>query len=96
MEHLLKPEKLNINPESPTAAKEWNHWLQMFENFLDVAKVDDEDKTLKILQNSMTCSVYEYISESTTYADAIQVLNDLYLKPKSEIFVKILRDVVKN
>ena len=34
MEHLLKPEKLNVLSEEPDAAKIYNYWLKANERFL--------------------------------------------------------------
>jgi len=89
MEKLLKPNQLDIDPDSPTAAKQWTHWLKQFENFIEVSRVED-DNILKVLQNCISYCAYEFINDCSTYTEAIQILNDVYLKPKSEIFARHL------
>ncbi|XP_063872039.1 uncharacterized protein LOC135106710 [Scylla paramamosain] len=34
-ESLLKPCRLDTDPSSPTAAKEWKHWHRTFQNFIE-------------------------------------------------------------
>lgn len=89
MEKLLKPNLLDIDPESPNAAKQWTHWLKQFENFIEVSKVE-ENILIKVLQNCVSYCAYEFISDCTTYENAIQILNEVYMKPKSEIFARHL------
>ncbi|XP_064103977.1 uncharacterized protein LOC135213780 [Macrobrachium nipponense] len=35
MERVLKPAHLDVDPSSPTAAKEWRHWHRTFVNFIE-------------------------------------------------------------
>ena len=35
MNRLLKPDRLDLDPNSPTAAKEWNHWLSSLNCLVD-------------------------------------------------------------
>ena len=44
MDKALKPERFDGNPNTSTAAKEFNHWLQTFEYFLDVLPQTGLDK----------------------------------------------------
>lgn len=34
MDNVLRPERLQVDTNSNTAAKEWLHWKRIFENFL--------------------------------------------------------------
>ena len=36
----------------------------------------------------VSADIYEYFAESATYEDAEEVLNNLYLQPKNEIFAR--------
>lgn len=56
MEKLLRPDRFETDPNSPTSAKEWAHWITTFNNFVEVAKVKEEDK-LKVLTNFLAHSV---------------------------------------
>jgi len=87
MEKIIKPQQLNIDPISPAARKEWVHWLKVFENFIEIAKVPDED-VLKVLISFLSYSVYEFIEECSSYEDAIKVLNETYSKPLNVIFAR--------
>ncbi|XP_054266988.1 uncharacterized protein LOC128989145 [Macrosteles quadrilineatus] len=90
MEKFLRPDKLQIDPESPTASEEWTHWLQTFEDFLTMTEfVEDKDK-LKLLTNRLSFTTYKFIKESETYQDALRVLNSIYIKQKNEIFSRYL------
>ena len=47
IEHLLKPEKLNVLPEEPDATKIYDYWLKTFESFLTAVKrTADEGKNV--------------------------------------------------
>ncbi|XP_054259818.1 uncharacterized protein LOC128984513 [Macrosteles quadrilineatus] len=90
MEKFLRPDELQIDPESPTASEEWTHWLQTFEDFLTMTEfVEDKDK-LKLLTNRLSFTTYKFIKESETYQDALRVLNSIYIKQKNEIFSRYL------
>ena len=90
MEKFLKPEKLAVDPNSTTAAKEWNHWLRTFNNFLGLFTGDNAPNKLNVLVASVSHSVYDYIEDCTTYDDAIAILRAVYVKPKNEIFARHL------
>ncbi|XP_042218088.1 uncharacterized protein LOC121863481 [Homarus americanus] len=44
MEKLLRPTRLDIDPNSPTAAKEWKHWHRTFINFIEEYGENAPDK----------------------------------------------------
>ena len=48
MDTLLKPARLDLDPNSPTATKEWRHWHRTFTNFIDECgdKAPDQYRTL--------------------------------------------------
>ena len=79
MEKLYKPAKLDVDPNSPTATKEWKHWSQMFENFFEHLGESIANK-LRLLVSCISFRVYEYIADCRTYESAINVLEELYVK----------------
>ncbi|CAB0007380.1 unnamed protein product, partial [Nesidiocoris tenuis] len=89
MENLLKPSRFDTLPDSPSAAKEWLHWLATYNHFVEEAQLDDKKK-LKVLVNYLSSSVYDFISECTSFKSALKVLSDLYVKPTNEIFARYL------
>ena len=98
MDRVLKPKRFETEPDDATAGKQWNHWIKTFENFLTTlstgtaaAPVPINDATkLSILINHVAPSIYEFVSECTTYADAVKTLKEIYVKPKSEVFSRHL------
>ena len=88
MDQFLKPDKLCADPESPAAEKEYRHWLRTFQNFLTQVRESTEGEVdeLSILVNYVSPNVYGYIEESETYANALEVFQTIFSKPKNEIF----------
>ncbi|XP_076061516.1 uncharacterized protein LOC143037271 [Oratosquilla oratoria] len=89
MEKLLKPARLDLDPSSSTAAREWRHWSKTFSNFIQECGKNAPDK-LRTLVNCVSHNVYEYIEECTNYDSAISVLQKLYVKTPNEIFARHL------
>ena len=100
MEKLMQPCRLDLDPGSTSAAREWRHWLKTFENYLEIittALLEEQrniDK-LKVLINFVAPQVYDYIKESETYNKAIQVLKALYVKTPNQIFARHLLATAK-
>ena len=96
MDKLLKPSKLSIDPNSPSAAKEWRHWKRTFISFVNkfVRDGTDEDK-LAALVNCATPDVYEYIDNCDTYEEAEATLEQLYVKRPNDIFARHLLSIEK-
>ena len=55
--NLLKPERLDLDPNSPTAAKELKYWLRTFNNFIAECGNGAPDKYRTII-NLMTHNVW--------------------------------------
>lgn len=87
MDKFLRPECLDVSPSSSTAAREWNHWYRTFSAFLRSIETHDPDK-LDTLINFVSPTIYEYIAECTTYDSATNLLKELYVKPKNEVFAR--------
>ena len=76
MDKYLRPERLDADPNSSTAAQQWNHWHRTFTSFLAQLAGQQPNK-LDVLINYVTPKVYEYIADSETYESAIGVLQSL-------------------
>ena len=87
MEKYLRPERFDTNPNSSTSGKEWTHWFKTLENFFLSSESTSNEK-LKILINFISPTVYEYISDSLSFENAIDILKLFYVKPKNEIFTR--------
>ena len=91
MDKYLRPDRFATDPSGSDAAKQWQHWKCTFVNFLaelgeDTQKTDA--KKLKLLINYVAPSVYEHIAECKSYSDAMDALQDLYIKPKNVVFAR--------
>ena len=90
MDRLLKPERLDTDPNSPSASKEWTHCFKTtLQNFMSVLPIEGLNK-LCVLTNYVTPKIYESFAECATYDEAIQTLEALFVKPTNEIFARHL------
>ena len=88
MDKILRPERLDANPNSSGASKEWLHWKRTFQNFLSVLN-RDADK-FGVLTNYLSPRVYQYVEDCATYEAAIETLQALYVKPTNEVYARHL------
>ena len=77
MEKYLRPERLECNPNSPSAPDEWRQWHRTLESFFR-ALSDREVNKLDALVNFLSPAVYKDVADFTTYENAIQHLEGLY------------------
>ncbi|CAB4039423.1 Hypothetical predicted protein, partial [Paramuricea clavata] len=89
MDKVLRPERLETDPNSSTAATEWQHWKRTFENFLSVLPRERLDK-FGVLTNFVSPTVFQYIEDSEDYTAAIAILEALFVKPTNEIYARHL------
>ena len=74
MNGFLRPERFDADPNSPEAAKQWLHWKRTFNSFMTAIQSHTPDK-LDVLCNYVSPSVYTYIADYKTYAEAITALH---------------------
>ena len=98
----IKPRILETKPNEPEAEQIYKYWFKTFQCFLTSAEAtrrnaDNEPQLnkLALLFNYVSHRIYLYIKDSTTYEDAKQVLDLIYLKPKNEIFFRHLLMITK-
>ena len=89
MDTLLKPARLDLDPSSPSAAKEWKHWHRTFNNFIEECGERAPNK-FRTLVNYVSHNVYDYIEDCADYDSAIETLTRLYIKTPNEIFARHL------
>lgn len=90
MERLLRPERLDTDPTSATAVKEWKHWHTTFNNFLSILKLSDDSEKLNVLINFVSPRIFENISDSNTFVDAMNTLEGLYVKRTNDVLARYL------
>ncbi|KFD49032.1 hypothetical protein M513_10080 [Trichuris suis] len=84
MERLLKPDKLDVDPNSPSAALEWRHWRAAFENFLAALPPNAVDAKA-LLINHVSPRIFSTLAGSSSYEDAMQTLKEMFEKPVNEV-----------
>ena len=89
MDKALRPDWFNKNPNTATSAKEFKHWIQTFKYYIDVLPQEGLDK-LKLLTNFVSQTVYDFISDCTSYESAKETLKKIYVKPANEVFTRHL------
>ena len=83
---MLKPERLDVGPGSTQATTEFNHWFQTFTHYLDALQnADVQHSELHILVNLISFNVYQHIANINHHDKAIQILKNLYVKPRNVI-----------
>ena len=92
MDGHLKPARFDSDHTSSTAAQEWVHWKRTFKNFIKaLEKKTPAGETLDCLDlliNYIAPNIYNFIADSTTYDDAIKVLDSLFVKEVNQIFAR--------
>ncbi|XP_014782115.1 uncharacterized protein LOC106877681 [Octopus bimaculoides] len=92
MERYLKPDRLNVDPNSTNADKTFNHWFRSFTNFID-SLLGQEGRIidkLNLLIIYVELNVYKFISEAKNYEQAVNTLKNMYIKPKNIVMARRL------
>ena len=89
MDKALRPERFGVIPDTPTAAKEFKHWLKTFDYYCEALPQDGLNK-LRVLTNFVSPAIYDYFSDCTDYDAAVQLLTNIYVKPTNTIFARHL------
>ena len=82
MDKVLRPERLETDPNSREASKEWLHWKQTFENFLTVLPQENLNK-LTVQAKYVSPTIFQHIEECSDFAAAIEILQALFVKPRN-------------
>ena len=88
MEKVLRPERLDVSPNTVEAPRAWRHWLATFENFIESLQRDENLDELRILTNFVAPEIYELFSDSNNYDEAIAKLKAAHVKTLNEIFAR--------
>ena len=91
MDKVLKPSKLDLDPNKPDAQSEWEHWHLTLTNYLAEftgANAATPAQKLSMLTNFVSSTVYSYFSTAKSFEDAISALDGVYKKPKNETFCR--------
>ena len=99
---VLKPQRLELSPDSPTASRDFQHWMFNCENFLKIMTLPKayEDMItneftkemamdllkLQSLMNLVSSDIWMDIKDCTTFKDAKEVLTETFVKTPSTVF----------
>ena len=87
MDKILRPERLDTEPNSSDSRQVWTHWFQTLRTYLRVLPKEGLDR-LAILTNLVTPRVYESIAHCKTFDEAVATLKGLYVKPTNEVYAR--------
>ena len=90
MNRLLKPDLLDLDPNSPTAAKEWKHWFRTFDNFIIECGTEPAPDKFRTIINLISHNVFDYVEDCADYDSVVVTLEGLYIKSPNEIFARHL------
>ena len=92
MRTLLKPRRLDLYPNSLSAAKEWKHWLQTLTTFIGECGENAPDK-YRTLANYISHNLYELFEVCSDYMSHLLkhfiVCIDLYHACLSQLKIDI-------
>jgi hypothetical protein len=88
MEKFLRPERCDTNPANSDPERRWLHWKQTFLNFLGSILETTGESKWQLLVNYVASNIYQYISETKKYSDAISILDSLHIKQRNEKFTR--------
>ena len=90
MNRLLKPDRLDLDQNSPTAAKEWKQWFRTFDNFIIECGTEPSPDKFRTIINVISHNVFDHIEDYTDYDSVVVILEGLYIKSPNEIFSRHL------
>ena len=74
MDKALRPERLEVSPNSSDAAKIYKHWKTTFQYYLAVLPQEGLNK-LHVLTNFVAPDIYDLFSQDITYETAFATLD---------------------
>ena len=84
---ILNSARLCLLPNSPTASKEWKHWLATLNNYF-LACGQNAPPKFATLVNCVSCEFFEFIEDCLTFEEAVETLRKLYIKTPNEIYAR--------
>ena len=100
MERLLRPAKLDVDPNAANSSQVYRHWLKTFQRFISAVEAirNLEDRATDkygLLVNFLSPEVYAYVEEITNCDSALVLLERTYIKPKNIVMARYLLSIRK-
>ncbi|GCB62834.1 hypothetical protein scyTo_0011528 [Scyliorhinus torazame] len=91
MDSGLKPEKLNLDAQSPEATEIFKYWLRCFEAYLNSSETEvDGPRKLSLLHARVGHRLSSVIEEATTSETAVEILQKCFVTPINEVHARYL------
>ena len=91
MNRLLKPDRLDLDPNSPTAAKEWKHWFRTFDNFIIECGTEPAPDKFRTITNLISHNVFDYVEDCTDFDSVVVTLEGLYYYFINGLYSSLIR-----
>ncbi|XP_059830768.1 uncharacterized protein LOC132396820 isoform X5 [Hypanus sabinus] len=88
MESVLRPDRLDLDPQDPDAALAFEHWLACFQSYLEEVRATEPAVMHRILLSRVTPKVYAIIRDLPTYDGALDALKRQYLRPVNTVYAR--------
>lgn len=85
---LIRPPILDANPSDTSATKKFQHWLCIIQQLKTVIIPYSEPIALALIMTNISTENYELISTSSTYQEAINILQKHFVKPTNTIVAR--------
>ena len=91
MDKVLRPEKLDVDINTPDAAAQYKFWERTLHNLINTSfKEKSEEEKLSVLTQYLTYKSFPIVEDASTYTEAITLLQQQFVKKKNEIFARYL------
>ena len=87
MDKVLRPERLDSDPNLAEVTLAWYHWKSTFTNFLTTLPQENLNKR-NVLINFVSPKIFSLIAETNDYERAMELLQNHFVKPKNETFAR--------
>ncbi|XP_059844624.1 uncharacterized protein LOC132404485 [Hypanus sabinus] len=88
MEPVLRPDRLDLDPQDPDAALTFEHWLACFQSYLAELRATEPAVMHRILLSRVSSKVYSFIRDLPTYEGALDALKRQYLRPVNTVYAR--------
>ena len=89
METALKPPRLETEIGAQNASKAFTHWKKLMSNYATIIDKDDK-KQYMVLINFLSNDLYNLVSDTESFTEAMKILQDNFVKPVNVIYQRHL------
>lgn len=93
--HLLRPQQLSLDPEAADAERVFTFWLRTVQDFIEgLGEIrrdgDPAVNSKRIIIGCLSPAVHPVVEDAATYDDIVQILKDVYVKKKNNVYSRHL------